>query len=143
MSLKASLPQRELGRRWATFVLLVGSLVGATGYTSCASSTGPLTGPALEIVPGEILLRASRVSPAAVGRATVEGGESGDRILPTIQYFTGGFAEWLTVEVRGRDLTLRAVTDALDPGSYSAVMSITGESAGGHATLRVNLDVVE
>ena len=136
------MPQRDLGRRWATYILLAMSLVGATGYTSCASSTGPLTGPALEIVPGEILLRASRVSPMAVGLATVEGGEFGDRILPTVQYVTGGFAEWLTVEVRGRDLTLRAVADALDPGTYSAVVSITGESAGGHATLRVNLEVV-
>jgi hypothetical protein len=79
----------------------------------------------------------------AVALARVEDGETGDRFIPTVLYANSGFVEWLTVEMRGRELTLRALADGLDPGVYRASVSVTGESTGGQASLRVEFSVVK
>jgi len=145
VSLKRSFRSIQSGPSWGSFAVLALMLVGTTGFTSCATDTGVWTGPALEIIPSEVLLRASQTSPLAVGLARVEGGDPDDRYRSTLEYTDSGVEGWLTVEASGpgRDLTLRAVADGLSPGVHSATVSVTGESSGGRASLRVEFNVVE
>jgi hypothetical protein len=113
-----------------------------SGFTSCAGTTGPLFAP-LVITPTEVLLRASRTSgQEAIGLARVDGGDAGDRYEATIAYGKGPGVEWLTVEVSGRNLTLRARPDGLEPGLYLADVKIEEPMSGAVGSLHVEFTVL-
>ena len=123
-------------------VLALGAVLLATsGYSSCAGTTGPLFAP-LVITPAEVLLRSSLgLRQDAVALARVEGGESSDSYQSTIEYGKDGTG-WLTVEISGRDLVLRAKPDGLDPGMRTATVRIEEASSGNAGSLRVEFTVI-
>ena len=141
MSLAKSSSSFRRDRPAAWLVLLALVLVGATGFTSCTTDSGAWTGPALELIPGEILLRGSKGSPPAVGLARLEGGDPDDRYDPSLEYPSGGVTGWLRLAMSGRNLTVTAAADDLNPGLYTATVFVTGESSGGRTSLRVEFNV--
>ena len=122
-------------------VLALGAAVlGTSGYSSCAGTTGPLFAP-LVITPAEVLLRSSvGLRQEAVALARVQGGESSD-YRSTVEYGKDGTG-WLTVEMSGRDLLLRARPDGLGLGIRTATVRIEEASSGNAGSLRVEFTVI-
>ncbi|MGE0556220.1 MAG: hypothetical protein AB7R55_22555 [Gemmatimonadales bacterium] len=130
------------GRRWAIGALLAGVLVLTSGFTSCAGTTGPLLAP-MQITPGQLLLRTSlsnRIE--AIGLARIDGGEEGDRYTVDVALIKDPPASWLTVDLGGTNLTLRARPDGLEEGLYLADVTVTGRSSGATAVLHVEFNVI-
>jgi hypothetical protein len=116
-------------------------LAGTTGYSSCASTTGPLLAP-LTIVPGQVYLRASLENRAeGVALARVDGGEATDRYSATVQYGKDAGSDWLTVTAQGRELTLRARPDGLAEGPYLATVTVESDQSDASGTLQVEFSV--
>ena len=125
----------------ATLVALAVSFL-TSGFTSCAGTTGPLFAP-LTMTPRELLLRASLGErQPAVGLARVDGGEGGDQYEASIELGKGGSTRWLTVEIAGRILTLRAEPGGLDPGLYRATVTVEGIGSGASGVLQVEFTVI-
>lgn len=115
--------------------------IGTSGFSSCAGTTGPLFAP-LSITPNEVLLRASAASQLeAIGLARIEGGENGDRYAASIQYVKDAGAEWLTVEVAGRMITLRADPAGIPRGVYTASVIVEAEAADVSGAFTVEFEV--
>jgi hypothetical protein len=111
-----------------------------SGFSSCAGTTGPLFVP-FTITPSEILLRASgTLGLRAIGLARIDGGEAGDRYRATVEYGKNA-AGWLTVEVAGRNLTLRADPRGIEDGVYVATVTIEELSGGATGSLQVEFTV--
>lgn len=142
MNLQNSTPSIPSRRTLASLVLVALLVSGTTGFTACATDSGVWTGPALELIPGEVLLRSSGAAPA-VGLARLEGGDPDDRYTPTTEYANSAFVGWLTVTMGDRDLTLTAARGTLDPGVYAATVTVTGQNGGGRASLQVEFTVLE
>lgn len=132
----------EHRRRLTAGILLLAASVLTSGFSSCSGTVGPLFGP-LVITPTEVLLRASAsVRQEAVALARVDGGEASDRYQATVEYPRTPPADWLTVEVAGRDLTLRARPDGLAPGIYAATVIVRASGSGASGDLQVEFTVI-
>ena len=126
--------------RFRVVVALSAVLLGTSGYSSCAGTTGPLFAP-LILTPTEVLLRSSIGNrQEAVALARVEGGDAGNSYQSAIEYGRDG-SGWLTVEISGRDLVLRARPDGLDPGLVTATVRVEEVSSGQAGSLRVEFQV--
>lgn len=127
--------------RLAAGLALAAAALGSSGFSSCAGSTGPLVTPAFEIVPEEVLLRASVASGRkAVGLARIEG-DGSERYRVTVEYDRGG-AGWLQVDPAGRDLRLEADPAGLAQGIHLARVVVEGDRSGSTASLRVEFSVI-
>jgi len=128
--------------RLTTILACLAVSLFASGYTSCAGTTGPLLGPRLSITPSEVLLRASLATKQeAIALARVDGAASGDRFTPSIEYGRGA-SSWLTVEVSGNDLTLRANPGGTEPATYRATVTVQENRSGDTASLQVEFTVI-
>jgi hypothetical protein len=125
---------------WTLLALAAATLT--TGYSSCAGTTGPLLVP-LTVTPSEVLLRVSiSAGQDAIGLARVDGGDVNNRFEAAISYGKSPPVEWLTVQVSGRDLTLRASPQGLAEGTYVATLTVTEVDTGATATARLELAVI-
>ncbi|MFN0177974.1 MAG: hypothetical protein ACKVZ0_04175 [Gemmatimonadales bacterium] len=139
---RVTLPVLAPHRRWSIGLVLSGVLLLTSGFSSCAGTTGPLTKPAFEITPDLVLLRASLAANAdAISLARIDGGTRRGRYEATVEYLTRDGSGWLTVEMAGSDLTLRAAPGGLAPGIFLAKVTIADPREGSSASLRVEFQV--
>ncbi len=124
----------------ATLTLLASALL-TSGFSSCAGGTGPLFAP-LSITPQEILLRSSLAAgQEAVGLARVESGEPGERFGATVEYVKDPGVDWLSVQVVGRNLTLRARPGGLGSSVYRARVIVEASPSGASGSIDVEFIV--
>ena len=122
-------------------IVLLAITGGTSGFSSCAGATGPLFAP-LVITPSQVLLRTSVGSGEAVGLARVDGISSSEKLLIGINFGKGPDVRWLSVEVVGRSLTLHASPAEVDPGVYSATVTVEVERSGATGNLQVEFTVL-
>ena len=98
-----------------------------------ASAAGGLTGPELELVPGDVADEAywDHLAPALVGidHAVINAGVAGSGAISTLDY-----AEWrriLSVNLDGAFLTLRAAMRAMEARKSGGSIVLTASAAAG------------
>lgn len=127
---------------WLATLALLAATVLTSGFSSCTGSVGPLLVNELFITPNEVLLRSSAsTGQEAVGLAKVDGVASGERFSLTFDYGKDADIKWLSVDVTGRLLTLRANPAGLPAGVYLATVTVEAESSGAAGNVRVEFTV--
>jgi hypothetical protein len=125
-----------------TGVACLALAIFASGYSSCAGTTGPLFAP-LDITPREVLLRASlSARQPAIGLARLGSSGGGERYEASIDYGRSVDTGWLTAEISGRILTLRADPGGLKEGIHFATVAVEETRSGAAGSLTVEFTVL-